>query len=65
MVGLTIDAWTIKSVKATTRVLEEMVAGRTEIHDVIAANGAVVYLYVPGPKGNCVPLLQSQILCAE
>ena len=28
----------------------------TKIHDVVAADGAVVDYYVPGPESDCVPL---------
>jgi N-acetyl-beta-hexosaminidase len=28
----------------------------TQVHDVVSANGAVVYNNVPGPKGNGIPL---------
>lgn len=33
----------------------------TEIHDMIAANGAVVYDDVPGPERDSIPLAKSQL----
>ena len=35
---------------------------RTQVHDVVSANGTVIDDNIPGPKGDCVPLDQASVV---